>query len=253
MKHVSLQEFLADILAASDKSEHQWATEVLGSQKFNFGEYENLPHLAKVEHVFPYVEHCPQIFNLPYANCLFYTEGGIFLHVKNGMEPGLVEVRMTIYTEDAERRYIFPIFGIIDYAGGRLKFEPFLDSPPQEESKALELLAFLYTLCATFLSVLNASNVTTIENIPSVESDISRLNGTNKRMLVYKTLHIKPGIDAKSGHVKTTAGGLGTRVHLRRGHIRRLKNKVTWVQSAVVGTAKYGTVLKQYVVAPKDA
>lgn len=249
-----LNDFLADILDADSEFEKAWAQDVLKSQKFNFGEYDNLPHLSKPEHVFPYVEHCPQVFNLPYPNCLFYTEGGFYLHAKNGTEPGVIDVRFICYTENGDEFYIYPIVGNIDFIGQRVSAEPFMGSPELEKQKKLELIAMLFTLLATFLTVVNSSNISTVDHVPSIESQGSRLKTEDRKLLVYKTLHINPLSNKRSKKSQTDSpvdpNKPGLRVHLRRGHIRRLENSVVWVQPSVVGKSKYGTVDKQYHVTP---
>ena len=64
---MNVQEFVGFLLASNDPAERRWGTDLLESQKFNFGEYDSIPKLLKPEHVFPYVEHCPQAFNLPFS------------------------------------------------------------------------------------------------------------------------------------------------------------------------------------------
>lgn len=63
----------------------------------------------------------------------------------------------------------------------------------------------------------------------------------------YKVLVVDPG-NTKS----VRGGGKGThaspRVHLRRGHIRRLPKGNIWVNAAVVGDKSKGMVVKDYAV-----
>lgn len=56
-----------------------------------------------------------------------------------------------------------------------------------------------------------------------------------------------------SSSASANAGGThaSPRVHLRRGHIRRLPNKTVWVNAAVVGDKSRGMVTKDYCVAPQ--
>jgi hypothetical protein len=70
----------------------------------------------------------------------------------------------------------------------------------------------------------------------------------------YKELQIDgvrlaPGEARASG--TTDSGRQGPRMHLRRGHIRRLENgKRTWVNMTIVGAANTGVIDKSYVVKP---
>jgi len=61
----------------------------------------------------------------------------------------------------------------------------------------------------------------------------------------YKVLTLSQG-----GSSSSVSNGLGRspRVHLRRGHIRRLENKTVWVNAAVVGDKSKGMVVKDYAV-----
>ena len=62
----------------------------------------------------------------------------------------------------------------------------------------------------------------------------------------YKVLTLKPS-------KRSSGEGLGgthasPRVHLRRGHIRRLPDKRIWVNGCVVGDKSKGMVVKDYAV-----
>lgn len=57
------------------------------------------------------------------------------------------------------------------------------------------------------------------------------------------TINTKEASPTKNGITGTHAC---PRQHLRRGHIRRLKNKHVWVNSCVVGDATKGMVKKDY-------
>jgi len=61
----------------------------------------------------------------------------------------------------------------------------------------------------------------------------------------YKVLTLSQG-----GSSSSVSNGLGRspRVHLRRGHIRRLENKTVWVNAAVVGDKSKGMVVKDYAI-----
>lgn len=64
----------------------------------------------------------------------------------------------------------------------------------------------------------------------------------------YKVLQLR---EEKSRQVADISGGTHTspRMHLRRGHLRRLENKTIWVKPAMVNaSAQHGIVVKDYSV-----
>jgi len=67
----------------------------------------------------------------------------------------------------------------------------------------------------------------------------------------YKVLQL---LEERREVGKTGAGGssVSPRMHLRRGHLRRLESKVVWVRPAMVNAGvNTGAVLKDYAVQPK--
>ncbi len=245
-------EFVSFLIEAPDTEERRWGREVLESQKFDFGPYDELPKLDKAEKVFPYVEHCPQVFNLPFANCLFYASNSIFLHAKKGTEDNVIETRFCSYNEDDDSFYYSPVIGFIDYRSQRLRGEPFLHAKKKERPEELEALSFHYCALASFLAIINSENVASIDNLPSGKIPVIDGKQIDKRLCVYKTLHIKPQyVNSKkqtNSIDQSNANKYGPRVHLRRGHLRRLPGKVVWVQPAVVGNSEKGIIQKDYRV-----
>lgn len=245
-------EFISFLLEAPDAEERRWGKDVLESQKFDFGPYDEMPKLDKAEKVFPYVKHCPQVFNLPFANCLFYASNSIFLHAKKSVEDNVIETRFCNYNEDDDSFYYSPVIGFIDYQGQRLRGEPFLRAEKRERQEELEALSFHYCALASFLAIINSDNVQSIDNLPSGTIPVVGGRKIDKRLFVYKTLHIKPQyVSSKNtinGSDQSSVNKVGPRVHLRRGHLRRLPGKVVWVQPAVVGSPEKGIIQKDYRV-----
>lgn len=251
-------EFISFLLDATDVEERRWGREVLESQKFDFGPYDAMPKLDKAEKVFPYIEHCPQAFNLPFDNCLFYTsDNAVFLHAKKSKEDdedNVIETRWCTYNDEDDSFYFSPVIGSIDFRGNRLAAEPFLGAAKREKKEALEELSFHFCALASFLAIINSDNVESIDNIPSERTPVIGGKTADKKLFVYKTLHIKPlNITTKkqsksSESESSSRSKIGVRVHLRRGHLRRLPGKIVWVQPAVVGSPKKGIVHKDYRV-----
>lgn len=105
----------------------------------------------------------------------------------------------------------------------------------------------IMTLLAQAFEVIACSNVTFMDNSAPKHLNRKRKAKNKPPISSFKTLHL---IVPTSGDVvKGTATGdrTGPRIHLRRGHIRRLPSgQKIWVQAAVVGNKKLGIVNKDY-------
>lgn len=96
------------------------------------------------------------------------------------------------------------------------------------------------------LNLINCSNIIIKDNQPSKFINQKRKKKGKAPLFCYKTLHIDTG-----ERTETKGSGTGThaspRVHLRRGHIRKLANgKTVWVQPCLVGNKDNGIVHKDY-------
>lgn len=98
-----------------------------------------------------------------------------------------------------------------------------------------------------FIAALECSNTTTIDRPASNMLNKKRISKGKQPFFSYKVLTI----DTKRVGTKIK-GGVGSynspRVHLRRGHIRRLPDKTVWVNPCVVGDKSKGMVTKEYKV-----
>lgn len=99
----------------------------------------------------------------------------------------------------------------------------------------------------SMLSALACSNSSLIKQSAPIKLNKSRIKKGKQPFFSYKVLTIDTKADAKQ-----QKGGIGTgntkRVHLRRGHIRRLPDKTVWVNPCVVGDKSKGMVTKDYRV-----
>jgi len=109
-----------------------------------------------------------------------------------------------------------------------------------------------YYLCAALWSahifqILHCTNIETKDNPPPLALNKKRIARGKVPLYSFKTLHIKV---PNERHTSTPQGGThaSPRVHLRRGHIRRLApGQDIWVQPCVVGS-KHGLVEKDYAL-----
>lgn len=103
---------------------------------------------------------------------------------------------------------------------------------------------------ANLLCTLSCSN-THIEDSPEKPSKVKNDLRRQKKKLPFfefKILTLESGKNSS----QESGGGSGThnspRVHLRRGHIRRLPTKNVWVNACVVGDKTKGVIDKEYLV-----
>lgn len=125
---------------------------------------------------------------------------------------------------------------------------PSLQVGPKDQSES-EFLAIILKVILNFLSALNCSNSNALdEEPPSEKLNKSRMKKGKTPLFSYKVLTI----NTKASHAGSSSTNQGKhnspRVHLRRGHIRKLPDKTVWVNSCVVGDNKNGVIQKDYVV-----
>lgn len=111
--------------------------------------------------------------------------------------------------------------------------------------EASDMLRGPLTVVAGFVAALSCSNSATADAAPPNVA----LNEKHKRagktpFFSYKVLTLN--LDSNSRKGSTTGGHASPRVHLRRGHIRRLPDRTVWVNAAVVGDKRKGFIHKDY-------
>ena len=94
-------------------------------------------------------------------------------------------------------------------------------------------------------AVLNCSNIEPRTVSPSPRVNRKRLKKGKRPLFEYKILEVKSqkGTTGNPGLGGTHAS---PRMHVRRGHIRRLPSKQVWVQPCVVGNQCNGSIKKDY-------
>lgn len=109
-----------------------------------------------------------------------------------------------------------------------------------------------YVDLAKSLEVFSCCNVSQVEHSGPTFINRKRLQKNKPPIFAFRTLHIT-GEPAERG--EQGAGDRATpRLHLRRGHIRRLADgRKVWVRSAVVGSKASGFIAKEYAVAMERA
>lgn len=99
-------------------------------------------------------------------------------------------------------------------------------------------------------SVLNCANVTTSDIPAPISLNKKRTTNGKQPFFSYKVLQLT---DERKDSKKGVGGSehSSPRMHLRRGHLRRLENKVVWVRPAIINAeSTSGAVFKDYAVKP---
>lgn len=98
------------------------------------------------------------------------------------------------------------------------------------------------------IEILSCRNVVT-ETIPAPIALNNKRKAKGKApFFEYKVLMLSIPDERSTKTHESSGTHASPRVHLRRGHIRRLPNKVIWVNSSVVGNRKSGIIEKDYSV-----
>ena len=116
-----------------------------------------------------------------------------------------------------------------------------------DDEELFDVIKRVHAMSLNAFYVIGCANVETVDHAPPAALNKKRARTGKFPILTHKTLVIVA--DAKR-HEKANLGGTHTspRVHLRRGHIRRVgESRRVWVQPCVVGS-KHGVVTKDYKV-----
>jgi hypothetical protein len=147
-----------------------------------------------------------------------------------------------IAENNTSKRGLFPSGLMFTQDGDKLRIH--VDHDGFEDINIGAIMAL--DLMVKAISVLNCSNIKVIESPEKKLINNKRKQKGKLPIFTFKTLHIEAGDRAEIKLWK-----LGThaspRVHLRRGHIRKLPSgKEVWVQHCTVGDKSKGIVHKDY-------
>lgn len=101
---------------------------------------------------------------------------------------------------------------------------------------------------AQAIEVFSCCNVAQVEHIPDKRRNANRIAKRKVPIFSYRTLHITSDAAPKKGDA-ISATHASPRLHLRRGHIRRLQDdRRIWVRASLVGDKSKGFAAKDYAV-----
>lgn len=221
------------------------ARKLTESQKFelDFGEF---PVMTEKE-----MQKQIKDLNLPYELSYFSvpTVGGVL--ARDRIDDVLLQVFLS---KGAEIGILPPtLVMVLDKQNGEIvavtEDQRMLDLWHEANDPEIMAVCGLIGLVIRGLAVLNCSNVTWSDNPAPAALNKKREKAGKPPLFSFKTLQIKTGPQARTTSCASELGRLGPRLHLRRGHIRKLfGGTTTWVQSSMVGSARDGMAMKDYRV-----
>lgn len=125
------------------------------------------------------------------------------------------------------------------------------NDPEQQEDPLEQLCAYNGARAIlNLMAALGCKNVMLSEEVFKIKKRFGGKKSKPKQVgeIVYKTLIVDTDAINKENHQKAAGNGAVKKQHLRRGHIRHLKNKTIWVNACVVGDKGKGQVEKDYQV-----
>lgn len=111
-----------------------------------------------------------------------------------------------------------------------------------------QLTLFMVIVVIEFLAALNCSNAEIVDDVkPDLKLNLSRKKKGKSPLFEYKVLVINTQAQQVQ-QARVSGKHASPRMHLRRGHIRKLENKTVWVNGCVVGNKALGVVDKSYKI-----
>lgn len=225
--------------------------------KFDIGEYSELNQLSDLSSL--------TFFELPYELCAFQIKlNDLNAHaiiLANDHNDG--QITFCLYLGIKKSWISFPIWLVVDKPSKENNMQYCFSFGEMETGKQLFInkygqndlnliptdirpFIFILTEMAAAIEVFSCSNIETIEHKPSEALNKSRIKKKKIPFFSYHTLHIKNTV-SKTDKTSSTTTHASPRLHLRRGHIRRLTNgSRIWVTQCLVGDKSKGFVGKDY-------
>jgi hypothetical protein len=217
---------------------------VMASVKFDLGDVADAQALAGAS--------SRTLYEIPAPICLFQISGAVETHWYLGheVEDGTIWRAFGKGHGDSPLG-IGPIEAHFNRNGGEMSIKRRDGRPiPNDESinRVEHNLALAYMAMAQAVEVFSCCNVATFEHQPPKFINAKRIAKGKVPFFSYRTLRITSDAAPKMGEA-TTATHASPRLHLRRGHIRRLQDdRRIWVRASLVGDKSKGFANKDYAV-----
>ena len=223
--------------------------DLIDSVKFDLGGYKDLPRDLDI--TFP----DKSAFRLPYPKTLFQIKIGDVYHYllcREAQYEGEDGIGLYPYDEYPKEKQ-FVDYGIYIFIGPEehklFSYVDYTKYDPDMEALDIESTSDSVSIVVTVLKILECSNVSESNNIPPAKLNKKRNKKGKLLLFEYKTLVITGGGNSSGSHQGGTHAS--PRLHMRRGHIRRLRTTTVWVRSCMVGDPTKGRILKDYKLNPK--
>lgn len=220
---------------------------VMAATKFDLGEGDKASALSQAS--------SGSFFEIPSPLCLFevqYSDQILwFLAAESDELGGVVWQSFCLYKNSS---LLCSTVGVLLYRNGEAHINRYnyeantaeivtWEQLDQEEKKVCQTIKTI----AQVVEIFSCCNVTTIEHQPPKFINNKRIKKGKVPFFSYRTLHITGETSEKS---EPTGGTHASpRLHLRRGHIRKLPDgRRTWVRSTLVGDKTKGFVSKDYAI-----
>lgn len=198
---------------------------------FDAGSIENLLGLRPV----------PELARLPFSPCWieFETPEYFFCALMTDEEN---TIGGHLWTKNkSSREWMFRCAFICPNEGKQTIFQA------ESDKSLLEGFSEAVSVFRVFLSAINCTNVRRVEHKPDEKLQKARAKRGKKPLFSYWTLELE--MDRTESASVLGGTHASPRVHLRRGHARKLASgKYTWVQSCVVGNKDLGMIHKDYAL-----
>ena len=242
--------FRAHELIAALIPECQDYADCIAAAKFDMGDMDRTISMASVSSF--------KFFNIPAPICLFQITQGMDIHFFLAKQDcgGTIWRRYGKQLNDGFRWVMENVEFFIDPDGKtiiakRISTDEVLttggdrDIADMTESERWTILHFIQI--AASIEVFSCSNVVTVEHQPPKLINEKRKKKGKTLFFSYRTLHISGYSEAKGIGKKGTHAS--PRLHLRRGHIRKLADdRRIWVTSCLVGDKSKGFAAHDYKV-----
>jgi len=216
---------------------------VMRAVKFDLGDYEAAERMASLS--------TRSFWRAPFPVCLFQWSEGPRVHLLlTWQDDDSLTVRCFYRNESTgfawnQSSFDFRVNTAGDCAFISGKGEDITDWVVENDKEGFFLVM---TDLAQSLEVFSCCNVEQVEHAAPKHLNAQRARKNKPPMFSFRTLHLT-GEAAPHGAARATGDRTSPRLHLRRGHIRRLLDgRRVWVRSAVVGAKGSGFVHKDYAV-----
>ena len=250
--------YRAHELISNLKPDSQEFTDCIAAVKFDLGEIDNITSMFDISH--------QEFFRLPAPLCLFQVSQGIDIHFFLAQEKDsfVLWKRFGKQMNDGfrwtqEDLEIGIPFGNATQVMAR-KISTGQDSDVIERLNQWAVAngpddSDVWTvrwclLLAASIEVFSCSNVFLVDNPPPKFINAKRAEKGKVPFFSFKTLHIQTERREAKGAISTGTHA-SPRLHLRRGHIRRLPPdgvRRIWIVATLVGDKKKGLALHDYKV-----